>query len=131
MHEISLSTTNLQQKASNPSSSCWVNASAGSGKTKVLIDRIIRLLIHCANPDRILCLTFSRAAASEMQQRLLQKIKLFAEISESTITDELLSLGEQPTSAKFTATTNGTKYSKLNAACYGKFRRTYLLNPSF
>ena len=102
MNEAPVSTINLQQKASNPNSSYWVNASAGSGKTKVLIDRIIRLLLHCANPDRILCLTFSRAAASEMQQRLLQKIKLFAEISESTITDELLSLGEQPTSNNIT-----------------------------
>ena len=106
MNETSISTINLQQKASNPSSSCWVNASAGSGKTKVLIDRIIRLLLHCANPDRILCLTFSRAAASEMQQRLLQKIKLLAELPDLALTDELLSLGEQPTSANVTKAKN-------------------------
>ncbi len=106
MNETTVSTINLQQKASNPNSSCWVNASAGSGKTKVLIDRIIRLLLHCANPDRILCLTFSRAAASEMQQRLLQKIKLFAELPDLALTDELLSLGEQPTSANVTKAKN-------------------------
>ena len=97
MNETSVSTINLQQKASNPNSSCWVNASAGSGKTKVLIDRIIRLLLHCANPERILCLTFSRAAASEMQERLLQRIKLFTKASESDLIDQLSNLGELPT----------------------------------
>ncbi len=106
MNETSVSTINLQQKASNPSSSCWVNASAGSGKTKVLIDRIIRLLLHCANPDRILCLTFSRAAANEMQQRLLQRIKLFTKASESELIDQLSNLGEPPTPTNITQAKN-------------------------
>lgn len=85
-----------QQTASNPYSSCWVSASAGSGKTKVLIDRIIRLLLHSAKPERILCLTFSRAAAHEMQQRLLKRMHLLATASDHTITEELCALGETP-----------------------------------
>jgi len=85
-----------QQAASSPNSSCWVSASAGSGKTKILIDRIIRLLLHSAKPERILCLTFSRAAASEMQQRLQKRIHFFSTLSEEKITDELHTLGEVP-----------------------------------
>lgn len=85
-----------QQRASNPKSSCWVNASAGSGKTKVLIDKIIRLLLSGANSDRILCLTFSRAAANEMQQRLLKRVELLAKASETKIIEELQDLGETP-----------------------------------
>ncbi|MCX7342890.1 MAG: UvrD-helicase domain-containing protein [Proteobacteria bacterium] len=91
-----LSINNLQQKASNPKVSCWVNASAGSGKTKVLIDRIIRLLLHDANPERILCLTFSRAAAFEMQQRLQKRIAGFAKLSKDEIAKQLVELGEVP-----------------------------------
>ncbi len=91
-----LSINSLQQKASNPKVSCWVNASAGSGKTKVLIDRIIRLLLHGANPERILCLTFSRAAAFEMQQRLQKRIIGFTKLSSDEIAKQLLELGEVP-----------------------------------
>ncbi|MEI6627979.1 MAG: UvrD-helicase domain-containing protein, partial [Alphaproteobacteria bacterium] len=91
-----LSVNNLQQKASNPKVSCWVNASAGSGKTKVLIDRIIRLLLHDANPERILCLTFSRAAAFEMQQRLQKRIVGFSKLSKDEIAKQLVELGEVP-----------------------------------
>ncbi len=95
-----------QQKASNPGSSCWVNASAGSGKTKVLIDKIIRLLLHSAKPERILCLTFSRAAASEMQQRLMKRVELLAKASESEIIEELASLGETPDKEQITRAKN-------------------------
>ena len=82
MKNSSVPTINLQQKASNPNISCWVNASAGSGKTKVLIDRIIRLLLHNAHPERILCLTFSRAAAGEMQQRLISTMESIQKASQ-------------------------------------------------
>ncbi|MBT6305279.1 MAG: UvrD-helicase domain-containing protein, partial [Rhodospirillaceae bacterium] len=50
-------TLKLQQNASDPSLSVWVGASAGSGKTKVLTDRVLRLLLSGALPNRILCLT--------------------------------------------------------------------------
>ena len=52
-------------------SSIWVSASAGSGKTKNLIDRIISLLLADIKPEKILCITFTKNAAIEMQQRLL------------------------------------------------------------
>lgn len=55
----------------------WINASAGSGKTKRLIDRILYLLILGAKVDEILCITFTKAAAREMQDRLLKKTEQF------------------------------------------------------
>lgn len=61
-----------QSLASNPEGSAWVSASAGSGKTKVLIDRMVRLLLEGVAPEKILCLTYTRAAASEMRQRLFK-----------------------------------------------------------
>ena len=52
----------MQARASDPATSVWVNASAGSGKTTVLTNRVIRLLLAGVRPERILCLTFTRAA---------------------------------------------------------------------
>jgi ATP-dependent helicase/nuclease subunit A len=54
-----------QRLAALPSHSAWVEANAGSGKTKVLIDRVARLLLKRVEPDSILCVTYTKAAASE------------------------------------------------------------------
>jgi ATP-dependent helicase/nuclease subunit A len=59
-----------QRRASDPRASAWVEANAGTGKTKVLTDRIVRLLLDGVAPQRILCLTFTKAAAAEMRNRL-------------------------------------------------------------
>ncbi|NKB50482.1 MAG: double-strand break repair helicase AddA [Alphaproteobacteria bacterium] len=59
-----------QRRAANPRASAWVAASAGSGKTKVLTDRVLSLLLAGVAPQRILCLTFTKAAAAEMAQRI-------------------------------------------------------------
>ncbi|QQR69055.1 MAG: double-strand break repair helicase AddA [Alphaproteobacteria bacterium] len=67
----SLSPDVVQRSASNPAVSAWVSASAGSGKTKVLVDRVLRLLLTGTRPGAILCLTYTRAAAAEMAERLL------------------------------------------------------------
>ncbi len=64
-----------QRRASDPAVSAWVGASAGSGKTKVLTDRVLRLLLReDAQPGRILCLTFTKAAAAEMSTRLARRL---------------------------------------------------------
>ena len=69
-NELLLRTEANQKRASNPYSSAWVSASAGSGKTKVLTDRVLNLLLNGVEPEKILCLTFTRAAAAEMAQRI-------------------------------------------------------------
>ncbi len=64
-----------QQSAANPYQSVWVSASAGSGKTKVLTDRVLRLLLSDTRPEKILCLTFTKAAAAEMANRITNTLK--------------------------------------------------------
>ena len=61
-----------QARASDPVGSAWVSANAGSGKTFLLAQRVIRLLLSGADPGRILCLTFTKAAAAEMAKRVFQ-----------------------------------------------------------
>lgn len=63
-----------QASAAEPAANAWVAANAGSGKTKVLIDRVARLLLRGAAPDSILCVTYTKAAASEMQDRLFARL---------------------------------------------------------
>ena len=60
-----------QRQAADPEANAWVSASAGSGKTKVLTDRLLNLLLCGVPLSRILCLTFTKAAAAEMSHRLL------------------------------------------------------------
>src|SRR3954452_19417861 len=61
-----------QEEAADPTLSVFVTANAGSGKTKTLIDRVARLLLAKARPETILCVTYTKAAASEMQRRLYE-----------------------------------------------------------
>jgi ATP-dependent helicase/nuclease subunit A len=60
----------LQKRAADPRRSVWVSASAGSGKTRVLVDRTLRLMLSGTRPEKILCITFTKAAAAEMSNRL-------------------------------------------------------------
>ncbi len=63
-----------QHKAANPALSAWVSAHAGSGKTYLLVNRVVRLLLENVDPARILCLTYTRAAAAEMRARIFQRL---------------------------------------------------------
>jgi ATP-dependent helicase/nuclease subunit A len=67
-------TTAHQIAAADPLTSAWVSANAGSGKTRVLTNRVIRLLLADVQPSRILCLTFTKAAAAEMANRLFEQL---------------------------------------------------------
>src|ERR1700749_3376054 len=59
-----------QASASNPRASSFVSANAGSGKTHVLVQRVIRLLLSGVAPEKILCITFTKAAAANMAERV-------------------------------------------------------------
>jgi ATP-dependent helicase/nuclease subunit A len=63
-----------QARASNPDVSAFVSANAGAGKTHVLVQRVIRLLLQGTEPERILCITFTKAAAANMAQRVFEKL---------------------------------------------------------
>lgn len=74
-----------QRLASTPSHSVWVDASAGTGKTKVLTDRVLRFLLQGIAPSKILCLTFTKAAASEMQHRVFESLSKWSTCSRQTL----------------------------------------------
>ena len=68
----------MQDQASDPYCSAWVGASAGTGKTHILTRRVLRLLLSGARPNRLLCLTYTRAAAAEMKNRIMDELARWA-----------------------------------------------------
>lgn len=71
---ISPETRSNQARATDPALSIWVSANAGSGKTYVLTQRVLRLLLAGARPQSILCLTYTKAAAAEMRSRVADRL---------------------------------------------------------
>ncbi len=86
----------MRSNAINPNFSVWVNASAGTGKTKILIDRVLRLLLE--NKRNILCLTFTNAAANEMENRIHSILSKWAICSDSVLAADLEQLDFFPMS---------------------------------
>jgi ATP-dependent helicase/nuclease subunit A len=81
-----------QRLASDPSVNVYVSASAGTGKTKVLCDRVLRLMLNGSDIKNILCLTFTNAAASEMSERVLGRLKKWLFMSDEQLHKELQEL---------------------------------------
>ncbi len=71
--------------ASDPKQSAWVNAHAGAGKTYVLVTRLVRLMLAGTPPEKILCLTYTRNAAVEMQNRLFELLSAWALIDDAQL----------------------------------------------
>ena len=90
--------TELQIKAANPELSVWVSASAGTGKTTVLVNRLLRLFLNDVKPSEILCLTYTKAGATEMQNRIYRKTKSWAVMSDEELEKELKNLFQNETS---------------------------------
>ncbi len=89
-----------QRRAAAPEASVWVAASAGTGKTKVLTDRVLSLMLHGNDPARILCLTFTKAAAAEMANRLAERLARWVAQDDETLSQELAELlGRAPEEA--------------------------------
>lgn len=82
-----------QRTASDPAGSAWVSANAGSGKTFVLARRVIRLLLEGVNPSKILCLTFTKAAAAEMSIRVFRELGKWTTMSDTDLAAALSDLG--------------------------------------
>ncbi len=81
-----------QRQASDPKANVYVSASAGTGKTKVLCDRVIRLMLAGSNISNILCLTFTNAASAEMKERVASKLKNWLKLSDYDLATELKNL---------------------------------------
>ena len=83
-----------QAEATSPENSVFVSANAGTGKTHVLTNRVLRLLLSGASPDTILCVTYTKAAAAEMKSRLYEKLSNWAIREQVDLIEEMKKLGE-------------------------------------
>ena len=134
-----------QKEASDPNVSCWVAASAGTGKTHVLTDRVIRLLLSGCAPGRLLCLTFTKAAAAEMTTRLFGRLAGWTHCDDAELATELTKLIERaPTDdeirlarrlfALVLETPGGLKIQTIHAFCQsllGRFPLEAGIPPHF
>ncbi|MGW8136436.1 double-strand break repair helicase AddA [Sphingomonas zeae] len=86
-----------QAAASDPAAHVWLSASAGTGKTQVLAARVFRLLLRGVAPEAILCLTFTKAGAAEMAQRINGRLAAWVRMPETELFADLKALGETAT----------------------------------
>ncbi|MGH6819925.1 MAG: UvrD-helicase domain-containing protein, partial [Methylocella sp.] len=126
--EIPADTRGKQHLASNPNQSVWVSANAGSGKTHVLASRVIRLLLQGVAPARILCVTFTKAAAANMAARVFDTLALWTQLSGDELCAQIVAFGAPvPGSRELTAarrlfartveTPGGLKIQTIHAFC--------------
>lgn len=98
--KLSQAVRKKQIAAADPAASAWVRANAGSGKTRVLVDRLLRLLLEGVPPAQILALTFTKAAAAEMKERLQTTMSVWAGCDDDTLTQALTDLTGTPPKAR-------------------------------
>src|SRR5215469_18937425 len=111
--------------ASDPTMSAWVAANAGAGKTYTLANRVARLLLADAPPEKILCLTFTKAAAAEMQHRLFRQLGEWSMLADEPLRQKIRAIGTEPHDlpkarrlfAKALETPGGLKVLTLHAFC--------------
>ncbi|WP_083096777.1 double-strand break repair helicase AddA [Pseudophaeobacter leonis] len=135
-----------QFRAARPDASTWLAANAGSGKTKVLTDRVARLLLKGVQPQHILCLTYTKAAASEMQNRLFKRLGEWAMLRDAPLTTALMELGADDVIsdeglsqartlfARAIETPGGLKIQTIHSFCSSLLRRFPLeagVSPQF
>jgi len=82
-----------QARASDPASSAFVSANAGSGKTHVLVQRVIRLLLENVPPEKILCVTFTKAAAANMAERVFSTLGHWVTLDDAALDNAIIEVG--------------------------------------
>ena len=92
MNQNLINAQKIQNYASNPQNNVYLSASAGTGKTKTLVDRILRLLLNNVKIERILCITYTNVAAKEMFQRLNDTLKHWSLLNDMELNQCLVSL---------------------------------------
>ncbi|CUH45259.1 double-strand break repair helicase AddA [Ruegeria atlantica] len=138
--------TERQVQAARPNASTWLAANAGSGKTRVLTDRVARLLLGGVQPQHILCLTYTKAAASEMQNRLFDRLGQWAMKDDVGLLSQLTDLGvpgvidperlaqARTLFARAIETPGGLKIQTIHSFCASLLRRFPLeagVSPQF
>jgi len=126
--------TSSQARAADPQSSVWVSANAGAGKTHVLTNRVLRLLLTGVPPAEILCLTYTKAAAAEMRARVTDRLGKWAVIAAEKLESELIDLTGAPPDDALTRrartlfahaldTPGGLKINTIHAFCESVLHR--------
>lgn len=129
-----LSPQEAQRIAADPKLNVFVTANAGSGKTKTLIDRVARLLLTGSPPAQILCVTYTKAAAAEMQRRLFEVLGTWSVARDDTLVETLTELVGAPPDgvdlsrarklfAQALETPGGLKIQTIHAFCEQLLRR--------
>jgi ATP-dependent helicase/nuclease subunit A len=117
-----------QARASDPKSSAFVSANAGSGKTHVLVQRVIRLLLEGVAPEKILCVTFTKAAAANMAERVFSTLGYWVTLDDAALDNAIVEVGIRNPSAKLRTTARklfacaletpgGLKVQTIHALC--------------
>ena len=128
MNKIPSQTLRNQRDASSPDASAWVSANAGSGKTFVLAQRVVRLLLAGTDPSRILCLTFTKSAAAEMAMRVFRILGEWTSFDDQKLAEEIEKIeGNKPDDkllqnarrlfARALETPGGLKVQTIHAFC--------------
>src|ERR671937_168083 len=118
----------LQVEASDPAASAWVAANAGSGKTHVLAQRVIRLLLDRVDPAKILCITFTKAAAANMANRVFDELRRWTALDDTALNAAIKRISNiEPDAARRTLarrlfamaleTPGGLKVQTIHAFC--------------
>ena len=126
--------TRQQQRAADPNGSAWVAANAGSGKTTVLANRVLALLLTGAKPERILCLTYTKAATAEMRIRIERTLAGWSIAGDAELEEEIRRIGlHRPSSgqldlarqlfARITDSHIGIRIDTIHAFCQGVLGR--------
>lgn len=84
--------TDDQGGGTDPAVNAWLSASAGTGKTQVLTARVLRLLLDGANPRSILCITFTKAGASEMARRIRERLARWVQLPDADLRKDLFAI---------------------------------------
>ncbi len=126
--EISPAVLERQIAAADPERSVFVSANAGSGKTHVLAQRVINLLLHGTPPERILCITFTKAAAANMATRVFDTLAAWTALDDSALDGKIKASTGKPSDARQRAaarrlfataleTPGGLKVQTIHAFC--------------
>src|SRR3569832_560254 len=117
-----------QTRASNPAASAFVSANAGSGKTHVLVQRVIRLLLDGVPPEKILCITFTKAAAANMAERVFSTLGHWVTLDDEALDEAIRQSGIPQSNARLRTaarklfasaleTPGGLKVQTIHALC--------------
>ncbi len=120
--------TKLQREVADPAVSAWVAANAGSGKTHVLAQRVINLLLDGVEPEKILCITFTKAAAANMAKRVFDTLATWTTLDDAALDDAIRTRSDMTPDAERRAiarrlfaraleTPGGLKVQTIHAFC--------------